>query len=280
MGARTPRLLLPLALTMALAASPARAAFDCVVTGPAGSWQVRKIQNDTERTMSLSMLLAYPAVTVTNDSNWHSFGGIWIIRPIDGGSYSFGFIDVDSTLGPPAVQVTFSGQGYLSRPVPSTDIVRDAIQGAYKVNATLRPGTYYIVGFGTGYGTWTGKLSLAGEALACPEVAVAGKTLDYDPSDFSGGTHVLVPGFGHAQGIKLSFTNPHSSLLGGLFAYEPPPFPPASVTISNEQGPSKTIRQDIIALNSTARSWSFTANYTGTPTTVLIQGLQLDLAVG
>lgn len=269
--------MLCLLLTALAAERPAAAAWNqCAVSGAAGSWQVRKITipDGSIRLMNLSLKVRAPVYGVVDGSNWHIFGGIWILNARSLNHWSHGFLDVDSALGPPYLRATLEGQGVFERGVPSTDALFGG-QGAYFVSPDIYPGTYYVIAFGNGAGTYEGSLNYSGSTLACESVEAPGTLYDFDASDFTGGTQVLTPGHGYVRGAELKFTNERQRMIGGLFAYEPAPFPPAVLSVQTENGSGSA--ENVITNIGTARTWDLTVDYTGKSNTILLQALGIDL---
>jgi hypothetical protein len=266
-----------------LSVIPAHAGFECIVggtvSGSNNSYQVRQLSLTEERgLLSLPVTLQYLPISTIDRSNWYLFGGIWILNASTLNTVAYAFFERDSALGPPTVIVTVNGQQYAKQQVTSTDLLLYPVAGAWLRPPTLPAGSYYIVGFGTGTGTWSGDAFIGGTPVSCPLVTKSAQTVDLDPSDFSGGTHLLASGIGYGQGITASFTTATAQrTLMALFSQEPEPLPPAQTTVTNEYG-SATYHQTFAEINSTAHSWSFTANYSGFSSSgPLIRALKITL---
>lgn len=274
------RALVAAAAVLALAAGPARAnAMLCEMSGKSGEFQIRKLTLAQDSpSPRLSMAVTFPEWVVTDRSNYHMFGGIWILRASDLANSSFGFIDASAVAGPPYVRVTFGDADIVSRDVPSTDeIVEDRLQGAYTIAPSLWADTYYVISFGEGGGTWRGTLDLWSNGdIDCPLVDIPGEVRTFNASDFTGGTQVEVPGYGHAENARLVWSNPRPHTVGAWYAYEPAPFPPAEIELVTEDWTWRS-KNEIIAVDTTVQSWDLTLNYTGKTDTILIELLQLDL---
>jgi hypothetical protein len=264
-----------------LSVAPARAGTECIVggtvSGSNNSYQVRQVSLPSQRGLILGVTLQYLPISTIDRSNWHLFGGIWILNASTLNTVAYAFYERDSALGPPTVNVTINGQQYAKQQMTSTDLLLRPVAGAWLV-PPLPAGSYYIVGFGTGTGTWSGDAAIGGATLSCPLVTKSAQTVDLDPSDFSGGTHLLASGVGYGQGITASFTTATAQrTLMALFSQEPEPLPPAQTTVTNEYG-SATYHQTFAEINSTAHSWTFTANYGGYSSDApLIRALKITL---
>jgi hypothetical protein len=202
---------------------------------------------------------------------------VWLINKSSGDA-SFIF-RAQNAFGPPTVVVGAMGQEHKVEVFTEDAIVNNPF--ALTIFPTLHATkTYYLVGFGSGSGTWEGTASIGGASTSCTPLKVEGEIFDYDASDFTGGTHVMVPGFGHGEDITLTHSNPRQFMVGALFAAMPEPLPPTSVGIVTE-GFTQTVTQRIMTINSPRHDWSFTANYTGDPSYApLLRLLQLDLDIG
>lgn len=273
------RLAICLVLLATLSGRPAAAAWnECGATGLAGTWLVRKITipDSGVRSMNVRLELSAPLTGLSDGGNWHLFGGIWILTADSLSHWSHAFLDIDSALGPPFVRATFGGQGVIEREAPSTDLASGA-QGAYFVSPDIHPGTYYVIAFGNGAGTYTASLNYAGSPLACEAIDAPGTLYDFDAADFKGGDQVLTPGNGHVRGGRLAFTNTRRFMVGGLMVYEPLPFPPATLILRYD-GREEAYTNFIDQIG-TARDWGLTVDYTGKSNTIMLQALGFDLPV-
>lgn len=277
-------MVLALLATAVAGAAPARADVACEVSGTAGTWQVKRLHVPTPRRLSLSMQITLPFHPVVGADQWRMFGGVYLLDAWDLTSYSYFFAETASETGPNTVRLTKDGQGVIDVTTPTQDLWLAGTHGAYFIEPWIG-GDFYLVGFGTGAGSYKGSVGTSGVFDGtCEEVLPRppGTIIDIDATDFQGGTQVMVPGHGMAQQAKATFYNPHASMVGGMFAYEPAPFPPAKVWIKHESASGTTPFQQYIGPVYTdptfpGHNWTLTANYTGKSHTIGLQAVGLDL---
>lgn len=276
-------MILVLALSLGVGGSltPAHAVTECTISGEDASYQIRKITIDSYARGSNLLLDMDPhPAGLVGEEDWHFFAGAWLLRGGTGDAYAYRFFAVGAQFGPPGLQLRFEDQDVVDQMVPTADTIVRGPQGKWAISHEVTPGVYYLVGFGVGDGSWSATARIGGEDVPCEPINVEGRILDFDASDFSGGTHVMAPGVGHGKDLSLSYENPYPFSLGGLFAHEPPPLPAARLTLTTEFG-TGTYTQEIAEIRGVARDWDWTAEYTGYPSDApLIRVLQFDLPFG
>jgi hypothetical protein len=258
--------------------------YDCGVSGRGGTFQVRKLVvtgNGWGTSLSGSVSLD-PAKVATTERK-HIFGGIWIVRAADEALMSYAFLEHGSSFDPPSVRATFQGQGLLDVSGASTDLIVDGHgQGAWAVNPGLGAGTYYVIGFGTGTGSykfgfelWDGRRETPD---SCQLIEVPGEIMDVSVADFQGGTQVMLPGYGTATDAAFSLRPHHAFTVGGIFIYEPSPYPPAELTYwVPGQTERHTERNTILPSSGRAGDREWRLSYSGETTTIGADLLMFDL---
>lgn len=208
--------------------------------------------------------------------NWHLAQGIAIFDVSTGEIEAFNVSSSGSF--PRRTVVRSDGETLVDHP----DIGPDAPMGrsASRMRAGLRPGSYYVVGFGTDGSRslpnewWAADVRVAG-THACTPIG-SGEVFDHSHADFTGGTQMSTFGAGHGEATTLGFETSRQLVFGLMDAsvYGPGDMELGYTTPTG----SGVLDDEIIAFHSGAGAYSFEASYSGLFPVVAIAGVALDLA--
>ena len=220
---------------------------------------------------------ARTARPLSDSNNWHLTKGIYIVNAATLEIEAYRIESIGTA--PRALVVGIDG----------TDVLRQGTVGpdgpfyhtASRPRASLPPGSYYAIGFGSDGGStlpndwWAGAVRVEGKH-SCAPIGSA-QVFDIDQTEFTGGTHVYAQGVGMADGIAHTYEPPAGTdLVVGLLdaGVQGPGEAELSFT-----APSGTfgVEDEIAPFISGTGAHDFTASYQGAFPLILAAGVSINL---
>ncbi len=211
----------------------------------------------------------------SGDENWHLAQGIAVFDADTGQPMAWRVHSSGSSPRSHVVRVDGETVVDVSATGPDAPLGRSASA----LRATLPPGTYDVVGFGTDGGRglpnewWAADVRVAG-THACSFIG-SGEVFDLANGDFEDGTQVSTYGAGYAQDAALEFQTTRQRVFGLLDAsVYGPGTAEVAYTTPTDGGEAS---DELIPLFSTGGDYTFTASYTGAFPLTAVAGVAFDL---
>ncbi|MFN2641178.1 MAG: hypothetical protein ABR548_04680 [Actinomycetota bacterium] len=197
---------------------------DCVISGPLGTYQVRKWSLPTGGVFTgIDWQVQTPTQPPPVDDRGYHWGMAAFVYNPATGQTPLWVVDYAGDDAPHMV-LTAGDADVVNAPIPVTA----GIQGDYHEHADpyLDPGTYWVIAFGFGpdHGVFDAlnpsKFRVAfnyGTAPCTESVSVPAQIVNYNNADFNGGTHVYAPGAEFGKDTTLSFDVSEKKTFGMVY---------------------------------------------------------------
>jgi hypothetical protein len=273
-----PRRFALFAVVLAAFAAPgaARADTACSFGGPASGFRAMRLalpQGSSFLTMTFTS--ARPTMLAGDRSSWHFSQGIGVIDESSGELVAWKLLSQGNS--PRRAVVEANGMDVARHEITAPD--GPFVHQSNGLVPSLPPGTYDVIAFGTDGDArlpnpwWGGEVRVSA-AVSCAPLG-SGEIVDYDNTDFTGGTQVAAWGAGVAQDVRLSFHTARR-LTFGLLDSETQLAGSATLQYSMP-GAQDTIENTTVPFVSGAGDYAFDANFSGAFPFVSISGVAVDL---
>lgn len=263
-------------LAALVAPGAARADTACSFGGPTSGFRaMRFVLPQGSSFLTMSFTSARPTMVAGDRSSWHFSEGIGVVDEATGNLVAWKLVSQGNS--PRRAVVEAGGSEIARREITAPD--GPFVHQSNGLVPSLPPGTYDVVTFGTDGDVrlpnpwWGGEIRVSA-AVSCAPVGT-GELVDYDNTDFTGGTQVSAWGAGVAQDARLSFHTARR-LTFGLLDSETQFAGSATLQYATPTA-HDTITNATIPFSSVAGDYAFDANFSGAFPFVSISGIAVDL---
>lgn len=257
-------------------ASSTEATTTCSFGGPTPSYRAIRLDLPAgSHFLGLELRGTRSQRLVGDGNNWHLAQGIAVFNVSTGDIEAFNVSSSGSF--PRRTVVRVDGETHVDHSGAAPDAPMS--RSASRLRASLPPGSYYVVGFGTDGGRnlpnewWAADVRVAG-SHACTPIG-SGEVFDHSHADFTGDTQVSTFGAGHAEATSFGFETPRRLVFGLMDASV---YGPGQMELgySTPTG-SGVVDDEVVAFHSVAGPYTFDASYSGLFPVVAIAGVSIDL---
>ncbi|HVL82523.1 MAG TPA: hypothetical protein VM840_13115 [Actinomycetota bacterium] len=155
---------------------------------------------------------------VGSSESWHLVQGVFVLDAVTREPVAWRVHSRGSH--PHRTVVRTDGQTHLSQAAPGPDV--PLARGRMKIPPGLAPGVYDVVAFGTDgsrsapQDQWLVDIRVQGKHRCTP--IGSGEVIDVSHADAEGGTQVVAPGAGYAEGVQFGFGTGRETFVGVLDA--------------------------------------------------------------